>query len=633
MATIVTRQTGSSAVNRPLTNVEVDNNFINLNNEINVDDYPTIFPSLNLDFAKAKVLDPRITFTRASEGRFYDGRTFAKAEENLLLRSQDFTTTWATARTVRTANTDTAPDGTVTADSIVQASGQTTGGTLNQAIGVVASDYVFSIFAKPNGKNFIAIRETLLDGTENTTWFNVQAGTVGTTDADHVATISASTNSYFRCVIKLTANAARTGAVALFLADTDNSIVVTDSGGVFLWGAQLEQRSSVTAYTPTTTAPITNYIPVLQTAAANVARFDHNPVTGESLGLLIEESRSNLLLRSEEFETASWTKARATVTANTVVAPDGTLTADKLVEDTTASNTHLIQVQNAGQTFVSGTIYTHSIFVKAAGRTSFVITWGVDFGTFAGESATFDLSANAVTTSGSITASIQSVGSGWYRCITTATALASAAGVIRLQPAIGGNISYTGDGYSGIFIWGAQLEAGAFATSYIPTVASQVTRQADAASMTGVNFSSWYRQDEGTVHLDAFSNPNLATDRAIFSISDGTLNNRIVIPTGGNNAVWNPFVITGNVSQGTSPPAGVNPKTNSRVAFTFKTNDFIAAAAGVLGANDTSATLPVVDRAFFGADGGGTSFANTHIRRLAFYPQRLTNAALQALTT
>jgi len=424
--------------------------------------YPNIKPSLSLDFANTKALDPRITFTRTTTARYYNGVTTAKAEENLLLQSQDFTTTWTTERATVTANTIAAPDGTTTADSLLQESGQTIAGNAQQGVNVVAGDYVISVFAKPNAKNFLIIRETLLDGTLRNTWFDVQNGTVGTTNAGHTATITAFANSFYRCSIKITVNAARAAIVRISVADTDNSTTVTDSGGLYLWGAQLEQRSAVTAYTSTTTQPITNYIPVLLTAASGVARFDHNPTTGESLGLLIEEQRTNLLLRSEEFDNASWTKARSSITANTIVAPDGTLTGDKLVEDTTASNTHLTRQV---VTVSANTTYTFSVYLKAAERTAARLQSSDNASDTNGFFVNVNLSNGTLSGGGSkgtgtyTTSTITSVGNGWYRVSLTGIVDSSTTSVRYEVFLLDGSTSaYTGNGYSGIYIWGAQLE-------------------------------------------------------------------------------------------------------------------------------------------------------------------------------
>ena len=256
------------------------------------------------------------------------------------------------------------------------------------------------------------------------------------------------------------------------------------TSGIFIWGAQLEIRSSVTAYTATTTQAITNYIPKLQSAASGVARFDNNPTTGESLGLLIEESRTNLLTYSSDYTNAVWTKTNTTITSAANVAPDGTQTAQKVVESTSSSGHELYEAV----TLVSGNSYTWSGYFKAAGR-NWVAFLAQDA---SGNTTYFDLQNGVVGTNASgNTASITSVGNGWYRCTLTRTVSGTSGYWHILTASANNTVTYTGDGFSGYFVWGAQVELGAFATSYIPTVASQVTRAADAASMTGTNFSTW----------------------------------------------------------------------------------------------------------------------------------------------
>jgi hypothetical protein len=192
----------------------------------------------------------------------------------------------------------------------------------------------------------------------------------------------------------------------------------------------------------------------LQTAASGEPRFDHDPITGESKGFLIEEQRTNLLTYSEQFDNAAWVKARATITTNTVVAPDGTLTGDKLVEDTTASNNHLV-VQ--AETF-SAADYTFSVYLKAAERTFARL---VVFDGTSAFSYYVNLSTGAISNeSGTLTANVDDVGNGWYRASLSLTA-AAGTGNVAIRAATGGSGSddtYTGDGYSGIYVWGAQLE-------------------------------------------------------------------------------------------------------------------------------------------------------------------------------
>lgn len=211
----------------------------------------------------------------------------------------------------------------------------------------------------------------------------------------------------------------------------------------------------------------------LQTAAVDEPRWNYTLEDGEWVGpeLLVEEQRTNFLLQSEAFDNAAWNKTRTSVAANAALAPDGTMTADKLVEDTTATGSHGVnQVTSA----TSGAVYTYTVYAKAGERNwlCLVVNTGAGF-----PAAWFDLSLGA---KGSGTGhSIEAVGNGWYRCSFTVTSSAVTLNAFVLVVNANGNQNYTGDGTSGIYIWGAQLEVGTSPTSYIPTADAQVTRAAD----------------------------------------------------------------------------------------------------------------------------------------------------------
>jgi len=542
--------------------------------------FPTIPPSLLLDFANVKALDPRVTFTRASAARYYDGVTTAKAEENLLRASQDFNisagTFWFLAGSGVTAVLDNAvaPDGTTTADTITTTAANT---GVRQSIEFTNGvTYSISVYVR-----------------------SVSGATGFTADLQNSQTSPSLTltGSWQRFTYTVTASATRTWL----------DFQLDGAGSFELWGAQVEARSSVTAYTPTTTQPITNYIPVLLAAQAGVPRFDHNPTTGVSLGLLIEEQRTNLLERSEEFNNAYWSTFQATVTANQAIAPDGTLSADLIAKNTGPSANYSVFRGSMGG---SGA-YTLSVYAKTAGSTVCKLFIGTSF-------AEFNLSAGTTATSG---ASMVSVGNGWYRCIYTLTATAS------FLIEIGG----TDVGGKGIYIWGAQLEAGAFPTSYIPTVAAQVTRSADAASMTGTNFSSWYRADEGTMYAE--SRPATPSVSVASEITDGTANNRVRFFRNEGNVVTfrNTSNGTTNFDAAGSGTAAAN--TFYKGAIAYKADDF----AGVYNAGtvvaDTSGTTAVVNQLLVGAAFNNSNLLNGTIKKLSYYPLRLTNAQLQALTT
>lgn len=183
----------------------------------------------------------------------------------------------------------------------------------------------------------------------------------------------------------------------------------------------------------------------------------------------------------------------------------------------------------------------------------------------------------------------------------------------------------------------AQVEAGSFATSYIPTAASAATRAADVAVMTGANFSNWYNQSEGTLFANVSSSaPTVSgTSRRIANVNNGTENNRITIGWAGLTGVAAAFVTDGGVAQAAfNSPSGAYPFP-TKVAIAYKTNDICAAVNSSSFATDISGNIPVVDRMTIGdvvTGGTGPQNINGHIRRIAYWPRRLTNAELQGVT-
>jgi len=386
-------------------------------------------------------------------------------------------------------------------------------------------------------------------------------------------------------------------------------------------------------FTRSTTGTYVNSAGVVASAAINEPRFDYDPVTRALKGLLIEESRTNLLTYSEQFDNAAWSLVRASITSNTIGAPDGTLTADKLVEDTTAANTHVTR-RGGGISITTGTAYTFSCFMKAAGRTHGALLFDTTNSVFAANSyVIFSLTDGSITLNpNSLPASITSFGNGWYRCSVTATSLATALGVVGIYTALSNTLTTNGDGTSGIYIWGAQLETGSFPTSYIPTTTAAVTRAADLASMTGTNFSSWYNQTEGTIYLQAQCLAAI-TAQTYLAIDNGTSNNLITVRTSPSNATFERSqVVDGGVTQAALGSSGYVATSINDFAFAYKANDFARSFNGSSVATDTSGTVPTVNQMFIGSE-RGQYFVNGHIRRIVYYPTRLSNEELLALTS
>jgi hypothetical protein len=302
---------------------------------------------------------------------------------------------------------------------------------------------------------------------------------------------------------------------------------------------------------------------------------------------------------------------------------------DKIVEDT-AAGTHTVYQQKTGLS--AGAVYTLSVFAKAAERTRI---WLGEGNNTTG-SAIFDLSAGTVvqvTGNGSPSATITAVGNGWYRCTLTLTLVGtihnSQMGLVQS----GTTINYVGNGFDGVFVWGAQLEAGAFATSYIATVATTQTRNADQALMTGTNLSSWYNTSEGTLYGDYFTNDT--TNAQPFCCEASTASRNQIL-----------YMIKNSVGQARaglsgSPGGNFDFTTLGAVAvgqqvkmsLAYKTNDSAGVKDG--GTVSTSSLNGVItpDRFGIGTTGSATSnFLNGCLRKLAYYPVRLTNAQILNLT-
>ena len=594
--------------------------------------YPTIRPSLLLDFANEQALDPRITFTRSTTGTYYNGYSSAVAEQNLFTYSQQFTNAvWSPSSVTTVDNSVVAPDGTTTA-ALVTCSAGTATKYLRQLV-TLSANGALSFYAKAGTGSYIQIIDTS-NGARFCN-FDLSLGVLGTAGGQATGTITSVGSGWYRCSVVFSAFNGSATAYGIYFVDSASATyatTATTTGTFNLWGAQLEQRSAVTAYTPTTTTAITNYIPVLQTGAINQARFDHDPVLGTSLGLLIEQQSTNLVLQSQF--ASGWTYANATGTLLSSVAPDGTQTATQLVESTATSQHTISQNVTAGNA-----TYTMTSYVKSNGRN---VWFDMSDNSSGDVYSVFDLTGvtSSITAGGSWTSassSITAVGNGWYRCSMTATKSAGATITYSIRCLSGTTIagaSYAGNGYSGIFIWGAQLEALAFPTSYIPTVASQVTRSADSASMTGTNFSSWYSTGQGSL-IGIGQKIAAGANARIMCFSDGTANNEIGLIY--QSAVPAPtirIVNNGTVYSTYSTTTGITTRT--LLGMSYKTNNGIIDGNGLaVGTLSTVVPPTSITTAYIGAGALGISSSeawNGWISKIAYYPIAVSSANLIALT-
>ncbi len=374
-----------------------------------------------------------------------------------------------------------------------------------------------------------------------------------------------------------------------------------------------------------TTATRVDALGLIESVAANVPRIDY---TGGGCGsLLVEPAATNLVLRSEEFNDASWAKTRSSISSNATTAPNGTSTADKLIASVD-NNTHFILQSSI---VVTAQIYSASIFAKKAEydtlRLRMVNLWSPT------PTAVFNLTSKTVVSTTSATASITEYSNGWFRLDLTATINAIAGSNAQLEVLVGNNsaVSFAGDGTSGVFIWGAQLEVGSVATSYIPTVASTQTRNADVISLTSA--SALIGQTDGTLYAEVDVSKLLGTVvRGMLTISNNTTANRIQIGFTGASANTIRVIYSGASTLNYN--FAITTTGIYKIAFAYSASSTAFYVNGslvsALGGNSFSAS---VGNVYLGSVFDGTSALNDRISAAALYTFRLSNAELIELTT
>jgi hypothetical protein len=340
--------------------------------------------------------------------------------------------------------------------------------------------------------------------------------------------------------------------------------------------------------------------------------------------LLLEPQRSSLVTFSEQPNNAIWTKRNTTISANSATSPDGYTNADKIQEDTTNDRHDIYQDFNV----TSGTAYTISAFVKAAERTFCFLTFGSS--NVSPDNAFFNLSTGAVVSSpAAVTSTITSYGNGWYRITSTATAVASGLAYVVNGPTLNASgISYQGVSGSGILVYGYGAEAGAYATSYVPTLGAAVTRGADAAIKTGI--SSLIGQTEGTLFADFVYNGE--TGAEIIDVSDGTESNRVMfyVSSATNAQV---YVSTGGSTYGfISTSFSFTRGTEYKIAIGYKANDLVLYINGAQIGTDTSLVIPATSKLTISNGGAGNYPMASRVAQALLFKTRLSNSSLAELT-
>jgi len=378
------------------------------------------------------------------------------------------------------------------------------------------------------------------------------------------------------------------------------------------------------------TATRVNKDGLIESVATNVPRLDYPLIDGvvqDCPALLLEPQRTNDMQRTEEFDNAYWVKYDTSVSANQVVSPDGSVTADKLIEDT-ATSTHQI---GRSFSFTSGSYYVVSVFVKENGR-NFQITAG-NTNTWRG-SAIYNLDTGSVQSTTYGTATIENYGNGWYRCMLVGQALATSSTNINFGLISGtSTTSYTGDGSSGVYLWGAQREIGSYQTSYISWDGSgSTTRSADVCNGSGT--SADFNSAEGVLFAELATLDKDDTSSRRISISDSTTSNvirltfdaasnRLYVVVFKSGTIWSTYTTLSNSED------------FNKVALKYKPSDFNFYVNGVKvqqqssGATFDAGTMSEVA---FDNGGGGNLFVGK-CKQIMTFKTALNDSELETLTS
>jgi hypothetical protein len=559
------------------------------------------------------------------QGKLYkqnDGVLRTTCAHNHALQSQTMDhANWTKNKCTISQDATTAPDGSLTADKIVE--DNTTGDhyiSNSSSASVVNGLFcTISIYAKAaertRCKVYISVFSNLAFYIDlsNGTIDNQVNGTAPTTSVESVG------NGWYRIIATDIPTAATVANVVWYTVSTGTttSYLGDNASGIYVWGFQVNRGPLVRTYVPTTTANLIG--PSME--------FDSG-----SYALKTETSKSGFLTYEQNLAGANWTNSNTTETTEATTAPDGTTTADKLVEASDTAQVHSITQTSASVT--SGTYYVFAVWLKAAGR-----TWARLAGAttrFADNfHADFNLSTGVVGTvgAGATGSGIEAYADGWYRCWIRAVCDSTGTNDFTISIGEGDtDITYNGNGTDGIYVWGAQIEnynsAAGVPCSFVGTDSTTVGRsgeQVTKALSGNLPFSS----TAGTCWIEWASNGG-PVSVVLFSFHDGTSNEIQQI----YRAAVDQYTV--NISDGGASQHNVNNTSITdhvyhKFAWGWELNNMAYCFDGGAITTDTSVTLPTVTNFTFGSQ-TSSACGDFRIRRFAYFPRRLTNDEIQKLS-
>jgi len=592
--------------------------------------YPSQRPVFSLDAANAGRLDPRMTFTRASTANVFDGSKHLSSE-NLIAYSNPVTSQWTETNTAITVNSTAAPDGTNTASNVLETAATGYHEIRETFACTNAVSHTATFYAKANGRTVVRFLPRTSSGVIANVEFTLSgAGSESLISGTATRSIAAvGSGGWYKLTVTFTGNATATGEFQVNICESagTDSYAGDATKGVYLWGAQVASTGEI-VLNGTSGQIHREYAPSLVSKSNNIGRFDYS-TDGQSAakGILIEGQTQNLNSYSEDFSHANYNKFDGSIESNAAIAPDGNLTADLFVEDTGTSTHYISKAVSTGLS-VGSTQYAISVYAKSAGRSKIKM---YDNGQSTPGTTVFDL-ANGTVISGA--GNIEACGNGWYRCTVIPTADYGTIGTPTIMLDNGSGTNYQGDGYSGVLLWGLQLETGngsgtTHSSSYIGTTSSTVTRAAESLSVatadigyTGGPVTVVGEVTGGQGYYPTIMRMSGPQDRLVLYKDSATAANAT------NNIA---YVQVGSTLTASGTIAGSDGST--KVAITSDTDRVAYTADGGAVTVDTSSPVVSINNMTIGVGSSSGTELNANLKRLVIYGESMSDTNLQALTS
>jgi hypothetical protein len=531
-----------------------------------------------------------------------------KGRENQILHSNAITTSpWGGPRIFSETQGHTGYDGSNNAWLIIPTTDNNTHYKV-QSVSTTSGVNTISVYAKAGGYNYMTIRDD--SGGSSYAKFDLANGLTESSGSNVITSkIESVGNGWYRC--SLTYLETGTGNVLFYINETYSlsSVYTGDEvSGVYFQDFQVELGMVATDYIETGAS--TAQAGILE----DMPRLDYSG--GASCpSLLLEPQRTNLVSQSEYFGSATWIKNFSSITSNAVISPDGALNAGKLVENTDNTSHHLYE------NFTAVGVYTFSVFAKK-GEREYVYLYSDAVGrgkSFNLVNGTIDANIIAPPTN----ATIEDYGNGWYKCSMT---IAANSGAFRIGNCLSSGVfSYQGDGSSGIYIYGAQLEAGSHPTSYIPCMGTSQTRSEDSAN---TDISSYYVQNGSTLFFEVECDGEVDESNVTALLRLGTsVNTTRVSFLQGYNRIYTTWYDGNTGALGTinTLDAGDRVKVAVQIA-----NDGIGRMnGGVNGIGNTIRDYTLSSENYTRLE----IYLSSRFKQLMIFPTLLTASEMEALTT